>query len=443
MYNRRKRIFSIGTKGITIYHAATLEVASAWPYHDVVSVLPLTKSSANNEFLVATRKPDRKTHETRFSSEYRTDLLTEVLRFSDQYDEASDSTEHCFQASKLTKNGKHKPAVLYVNKCGILCEFADGNGACAYDYKDIGQFVVLSDVPNGLAIAHGSISRLHTFCIDEREQFLRCAFLSAATHVCVALCTRRDGCSMQEVQAQRFGEFSNGELVSEVDYVVRRVGKRGQRQCTMCVTERCVVERDAEYNVTNVWRLSDVRRLVRDNSDPQKLLVEFANGETREFCSPERDSLLVTVLDGARRNGSHDTCVSMCEWRRNLRIGAWQSLAMEEVEAQCVRWLSPSQRVQSPEETMDRFNANVAYCGLQTCTLATFSAEGKLKTVCTALVSLMEDSMVTTVLSNSATTIVDHEVNNGPQKNSNNLKRKSATPLLNVHWLLTSHSTFS
>lgn len=86
MYNccvdRYKRIFSIGSMGISTYNPTSFEVTNQWFYSDFISVLPLLKGSSqqNGEFRI-TFKKDRKSDSMTFSSEHRADVLTEALQF--------------------------------------------------------------------------------------------------------------------------------------------------------------------------------------------------------------------------------------------------------------------------------------------------------------------------------------------------------------------------
>jgi hypothetical protein len=79
---RYKRIFSIGSVGISTYNPITFEVTNQWFYSDFISVMPILKgtSQQNNEFRI-TFKKDRKSDSMTFSSEHRADLLTEALHF--------------------------------------------------------------------------------------------------------------------------------------------------------------------------------------------------------------------------------------------------------------------------------------------------------------------------------------------------------------------------
>ncbi|GAA6088012.1 dnaJ homolog subfamily C member 13-like isoform X1, partial [Tachysurus ichikawai] len=74
-----KRVFSIGTHGMTTYNPTTLEVTNQWPYGDICGILPVGKGQGT-EFNLTFRKGSGKKSETlKFSTEHRTELLTEAL----------------------------------------------------------------------------------------------------------------------------------------------------------------------------------------------------------------------------------------------------------------------------------------------------------------------------------------------------------------------------
>jgi DnaJ homolog subfamily C member 13 len=59
-----------------------------WPYNEISSALPNFKAQTNNEFLVNIKKGTKKDN-LRFSSDYRADILTEILRYSNLFNEKS------------------------------------------------------------------------------------------------------------------------------------------------------------------------------------------------------------------------------------------------------------------------------------------------------------------------------------------------------------------
>lgn len=77
---RYKRVFSVGTLGITTYNPTTMEITNQWPYNEVVGVVPNAKGQLNNEFIIITlKKGGKKTDNMKFSSDHRSEILTASL----------------------------------------------------------------------------------------------------------------------------------------------------------------------------------------------------------------------------------------------------------------------------------------------------------------------------------------------------------------------------
>lgn len=73
--------------GITTYNPGNLEVTNRWEYADFISVQPTNRNQmAPHEFSITMRK-ERKVDTMKFSSEHRSHLLTEALRFRNQFAE--------------------------------------------------------------------------------------------------------------------------------------------------------------------------------------------------------------------------------------------------------------------------------------------------------------------------------------------------------------------
>lgn len=79
---RYKRIFSVGSEGITTYNPTTLEVTNRWLYSDFISLQPIRTGSS--EFQINMRK-EKKIDNMKFSTEHRAYLLTEALKFSKRF----------------------------------------------------------------------------------------------------------------------------------------------------------------------------------------------------------------------------------------------------------------------------------------------------------------------------------------------------------------------
>lgn len=77
-----KRVFSVGTHGITTYNPDRLEVTNRWQYSDVINVMTTKHSntSANHDFTIIIKK-DKKVETMKFSSEHKCLIITEALKY--------------------------------------------------------------------------------------------------------------------------------------------------------------------------------------------------------------------------------------------------------------------------------------------------------------------------------------------------------------------------
>ena len=73
--------------GITTYNPNNLEVTNKWEYTDFISIQPTNRNQVGSlEFSITMRK-DRKVETMKFSSEHRSHLLTEALKYRNQFSE--------------------------------------------------------------------------------------------------------------------------------------------------------------------------------------------------------------------------------------------------------------------------------------------------------------------------------------------------------------------
>jgi DnaJ family protein C protein 13 len=56
-----KRIFSVGTHGITTYNPVTFEITNQWAYNEFISIVPNTKAPNTQEFVITMKKGPKKT----------------------------------------------------------------------------------------------------------------------------------------------------------------------------------------------------------------------------------------------------------------------------------------------------------------------------------------------------------------------------------------------
>ncbi|KAF7233515.1 hypothetical protein EG68_12213 [Paragonimus skrjabini miyazakii] len=90
-----KRLLTIGTVGITTYNKDTLRVTNQWRHDEVLGVRPdstVKPSQPHLQRLVLTLSDtNRKRQEMTFASEYRVDVLTDLLRFRDRFTQRMNS----------------------------------------------------------------------------------------------------------------------------------------------------------------------------------------------------------------------------------------------------------------------------------------------------------------------------------------------------------------
>lgn len=82
---RYKRIFSVGTMGITTYNPTSLDVTNRWIYSDVIAIT--ASRSPATEFQITMRKEKGKIDNMRFSTEHCIDLITQALKFRHHFAE--------------------------------------------------------------------------------------------------------------------------------------------------------------------------------------------------------------------------------------------------------------------------------------------------------------------------------------------------------------------
>ena len=102
--------------------------------------------------------------------------------------------------------------------------------------------------------------------------------------------------------------------------------------------------------------------------------------------STDRDSLLASLLDGARASGNPDVHVRMNWLERGRRLGPLDVQIAEEVESSHLKFLAAQPVGWDFAQAVSRFNANVAYSGLlHAVTEEHLFAENKEKLINTAI----------------------------------------------------------
>ncbi|KAL8571849.1 DnaJ subfamily C member 13 [Nucella lapillus] len=402
-----KRIFSVGTHGITTYNPASMEVTNQWPYNEFVSIVPNVRAPANNEFIITMKKGGKKTDTMKFSTDHRADLLTEALKFRNYFADAT-QTARRFNAYKYHWSENRVPVILEINQGSLdQVDPTSNRVLCSYNYKDIEGLTQVSDVPGGVAVIHGGFSRLHLFALEAQDDLVKAVMEAAAAFVGIAVRQRKDPISYEQFQTNRLGKYSTDEaLTSYAEFTVQKISVRHPDTVrrTLCLTEMCLVERDpATYNVVTAKPFCDIFSINRDPENPQKFTVEYVKGAIRTYLSTDRDSLIASILDGVRASGNRDVCVKMTPTYRGFRLGPFTVPVDEEVETQHMKFIQSPPLGTTIEEAVNRFNANISYSGLlHAVTADGLFAQNKEKLINLTLASLIDQDGDPTAVTNRA-----------------------------------------
>ncbi|XP_060154593.1 dnaJ homolog subfamily C member 13 isoform X4 [Globicephala melas] len=388
-----KRVFSVGTHAITTYNPNTLEVTNQWPYGDICSISPVGKGQGT-EFNLTFRKGSGKKSETlKFSTEHRTELLTEALRFRTDFSEGK-ITGRRYNCYKHHWSDIRKPVILEVTPGGFdQINPATNRVLCSYDYRNIEGFVDLSDYQGGFCILYGGFSRLHLFASEQREEIIKSAIDHAGNYIGISLRIRKEPLEFEQYLNLRFGKYSTDESITSLaEFVVQKISPRHSEPIKriLALTETCLVERDpATYNIATLKPLGEVFALVCDSENPQLFTIEFIKGQIRKYSSTERDSLLASLLDGVRASGNRDVCVKMTSTHKGQRWGLLSMPIDEEVESLHLRFLATPPNGNFADAVF-RFNANISYSGvLHAVTQDGLFSENKEKLINNAITALL------------------------------------------------------
>lgn len=361
-----KRIFSIGTHGISTYEPSTLGTTNAWSYDQIVSVT-LTKSSNTSdksqqtisssspiaEFVLTFRK-SKKTDTMRFSSEYRAEIVTDALRFQGLFYHPTPLAQpKTIQATKIHWSSQRVPVLLRIQTYCIDQIDANTNlYLCSYDYKDIEQFIPLTSegdtIVRGFLIQDKSFARLHAFITQDAQTLFQNLLDLAQTTLGVQIRLGKKSYTLNDYQELRFGStYSSDEhLTSFAEFTVYKQSSRHTTHVRrlLCLTETCLIERDpSTYHICTLKPLNEIFALVRHKDSLQEFTIEYVrNNPTRSKCrytSTERDILLATLLDSVRSAGNNDCCVKTNPTDRGKRFAPFGHLVDDEVEIQHLKFL--------------------------------------------------------------------------------------------------------
>lgn len=365
-----------------------------------------TLTTGGNEMFNFTYLEKRAKKSYKFSSEFRSEILCEILKHRRQFSELSSTqigSNVCrYNCYKYHWSEKKVQVILEVGFSGITQYNPEtGNVITSYLFKDVDGLLSMSDQPEGFVISTSGFGRYHLFSSSDREDILKKISDFSWNNVGCIIRVRKEQVTLEQCSSCKFGRYSTDEAVTSLfEFVVHKMTRRGVRsgesgekspKRILCLTESCLVERDpSSYTVISVKPLNEIFALIRSPENPQLFAVEYVKGQVREFTSTDRDALLASLLDGVRASGNIDIHVKLTPTYRGFRIGPYGVPVDEEVEGWHLKFLS-SPGSWSFNECVYRFNSNCAYSGLlHSVTGDGIFAQNKEKVIQSALSSFVQ-----------------------------------------------------
>ncbi|XP_016348350.1 dnaJ homolog subfamily C member 13-like [Sinocyclocheilus anshuiensis] len=268
---------------------------------------------------------------------------------------------------------------------------------CSYDYRCVEGFAELSDYQGGFCVLYGGFGRLHLFASEHRDEIIRSAIEHAGSFIGITLRLRKELLSFEGFLGERLGKYGSDECITSLtEFIVQKITPRHTEPVRriLALTETCLVERDpASYNIVTLKPFGEVFALICDADNPQVFTVEFIRGQIRKYCSTERDSLLASLLDSVRASGNRDVCVKMAPTHRGQRWGLLSMPVDEEVESLHLRFLAAPPNCNFADAVF-RFNSNISYSGvIHAVTQDGLFSENKEKLISNAILALLSQDV--------------------------------------------------
>ncbi|KNC81867.1 hypothetical protein SARC_05840 [Sphaeroforma arctica JP610] len=248
-------------------NGSTLQVTNAWAYEENIDTAAelfsdiAPSSKVSDEFIITLRK-GRKTTQMTFSSEHRAHILTEANKHRNKFVMDSKSKRDIppvYRAKKWRWSEARVDVLLSVGPAGLMQMDAQTQKVLAtYYYKDIKEIIQPADTPGGMAVSYGTQGRLHFFICDKKDELLAQIREKAVTNIGVVVRAKGgDTWTLKHLLPNLLGSCSSEEcIISLSEFTVKKHSKRHATLVnrTLCLTEKCVVERDpASYNVASAW----------------------------------------------------------------------------------------------------------------------------------------------------------------------------------------------
>ena len=285
-----RRVLSLSHEAISTLNPNTMEATNSWKLSDIVSAQPMNATGSANseqgngaggsgsngthEFQLIYRK-GKKNDNMRFSSEWRSTILTEVWALLQNY--TSNDTQEVTQATKTWFAYKYHwseqrlSVALRVGTHAVeQLDPSSKRVLSAYNFKDIRGIYEVSNYPGGFCLEVGNAGRLHLFAAEARSEIIQKIVQNSTQFIGVSIGQPKP-MVFEKFANFKFGKYSSDIHITSIsEFIVykqseRRVSTMGEAQPeqvrrTLCLTESCLIERDpATYSIVSLQPLTTIR----------------------------------------------------------------------------------------------------------------------------------------------------------------------------------------
>lgn len=386
-----------------------MKLTNCWPYDEVIDVAPLN----GDLFKLSIRKKSGGSDLLKFSSEFRKDILCDIIRFRPRTSASDKYSPLQYECSKFHWSRQELPAILKITSNAIVQTDTLGNAHVHYYFKHIAYLAITNTSPGCICLTINGFGRMHMFRLTTKTNSnvrdpdkLRDDFIKNLQDYCVDNCgftilVKKDPINIEQFYANKFGpNYSTDEALTSLhEFIVYKLHHRHHMRPirrVLCLTNSCLVERNPDtYQPVTVKPLNDIFSLIRSPDDPQVFSIEFAtSGNTTSYSSTERDALLASLMDSARSSGNIDVHVKMTPTNVGWRCGPLHVPADDEIERSHLKAFQILPPGWTYLDAIYRFNTICPYSGLSYSNPQDVKlfAENKTRMIEMALMSFVEQA---------------------------------------------------
>ena len=214
-------------------------------------------------------------------------------------------------ATKITRTDQKKLCTLTLAPQGIIVHSDDVSGRMLseYAYKDI---AFLQKVDDDSAFILQIYGRGRVFKVDKRDKIVG-DIVSGASELGLNLKIKDDEkVSLLSARAKRarygttnlptLAEFKGAKITPKYGMPVSR---------RFVINEEFFCEIDAQtYGVVSARQLIEIFAIVQSWDDPQKVGIEYKDGQTRWYLCGERNAFIASLIDACRASEIENVCIN-------------------------------------------------------------------------------------------------------------------------------------